>query len=694
MSNEHEADVIQGSIAGRFEQLQQIGEGGMGRVYRAFDNAMHRAVALKMLRSGVPNTPEVQRFAQEAKVLSSVQHPNIVQVYAVGVEQEPYIVMELVDGESVASLLQRKGTLTLQRTAELVIQIANALDYLHAHGIVHRDLKPTNVMLRPDGSACLLDFGIAKIAGDGLRMTQTGEVIGSPFYISPEQCQGKMTTASSDVYALACMAFEMLTGKPPFGGDTVFDTIRMHLEEDPPKLQDERLNEVFAKACAKAPEQRFASAGEFAQALRQQCGRSVSMLAAEESRSKKPHRKLTNSGRRISVLVLCSLGIIVGVLAAIAWIQRPHDPSATTEHMQGEQTFSAQKTRAYDLLSTGANPSDVIPVLEAALDFGQREKVNREELIAPTITLCQLRRSIAQPGRTDVERLQDAMLTARRTDRYSDLTELTFLLAETLQILEPASAATNQAFRNGLALVESTANPAEAAYFLTCAIERTAEQKGARSAELLALCDKAMPVMRWADKDGTLDRLVLIRFFEVIRKMPDPLPESIRDKSKELIHGRMRRHPEHCVDEHTLTAQIIARSSRREAANYLRAQIDDPKKKLSAIDGAALMHQLIWRYHDQLGEGEALAMAEKACKLIEHEPHATARLVAARVYADELAAVPGRADDARAAFQLASDMAKKGYEKSQSELERLDIKAVHDGIVEDAKRAGVPVKMN
>lgn len=659
----------------------------MGRVYRAFDKAMHRAVALKMLRSGVANTPEVRRFAQEAKVLSSVRHANIVQVYAIGFEQEPYIVMELVDGESVAALLEREGTLTLEHTAELVVQIANALDYLHTQGIVHRDLKPTNVMLRPDGSACLLDFGIAKIAGDGLRMTQTGEVIGSPFYISPEQCRGKMATAASDVYALACMAFEMLTGKRPFEGDTVFDTIQMHMEAVVPKLQDERLNAVFAKGAAKDPQQRFASAGEFAQALSQQCGRNLSILAPEESRSKKrEHRKLMNSGRRGAVLVLCSVGIVVGVLVGVAWIQRPHEPPATKQQVQGEQTFRAQMKRAYELISARANPSDVIPVLEAALDCGQREQVNREELIAPTITLCQLRRLLGQAATTDVERLQDAMQTARRTDRHADVSELSFLLAEMMQILEPASVGTDQAFRSGLAGLESTGSPAEAAYFLTCAIEWMAERKGAQPAELQALCDRAMPIMRWADRDGTLDRLTLIRFFEVIRKLPDPLPESIRDNSIRLIHGRMRRHPEHCVDEYGFTAQIMARSDRRMATKYLRRQIDGSNTKLDAIDRAALMHQLIWRYHDQLGEGEALAMAEKAYKLIEHDPHLTAPIVAAKVYADELAATRGRASDALAMYQLAGEMAKKAYGKSQSELLRMDIKKMQDGLAEESKR--------
>ena len=204
----------------RFLIQHELGQGAMGIVYRAHDRILDRDVALKQLSSHFNKDKDViSRFKQEAKALARLSHPNIVQVYDFFQEGgQGFIAMELVEGEDLADYLHDKGVLPISETVQLVTQMAEALSYAHKHGVVHRDFKPANVILSMEGAAKITDFGLAKIAQSSIH-TQLGSLLGSPAYMSPEQAQGKVANAYSDIYALGVSLYGMLSGRLPFTGD-------------------------------------------------------------------------------------------------------------------------------------------------------------------------------------------------------------------------------------------------------------------------------------------------------------------------------------------------------------------------------------------------------------------------------------------------------------------------------------------
>src|SRR6266849_1470909 len=263
-----------GQRLGQYEIIALLGQGGMATVYRARQVSVNRDVAIKVIRPDLAQTSEfLQRFRREAQMGASLSHPYIVKVFDFGeTDDSVYLVMELLKGGSLAELLA-KERLPLATTTRLIEQIASALDYAHHLGIIHRDLKPQNVILDDQGNALLTDFGIAKIVNESSVLTKTGAAMGTPSYMAPEQWQGQALDARTDEYALAIMAFEMLSGALPFQADTPFGFMYMHIHEAPASLRmlradlPPRLEAVISKALAKSPDQRYSSAGEFAKAL-------------------------------------------------------------------------------------------------------------------------------------------------------------------------------------------------------------------------------------------------------------------------------------------------------------------------------------------------------------------------------------------------------------------------------------------
>jgi len=265
----------------RYEITAKLGQGGMGRVFRAHDKILARDVAIKLLNRELKDDVFVLRFQQEARAASQLNHPNILCVLDFGLisASQPYMVMEWVNGENLDERLDNKNNpLTVADKIEILMQITRGLQHAHRNGIVHRDIKPSNVMLTESEQgrkALILDFGIAKIEdprADGM-LTVTGQIIGSPRYISPEQARGEPLDGRSDIYSLGCVMFEMLTGKPPFQGDSALATISMHMEEPAPKLREalpgssELLESIICKAMEKHAERRFRSMEEFHDAL-------------------------------------------------------------------------------------------------------------------------------------------------------------------------------------------------------------------------------------------------------------------------------------------------------------------------------------------------------------------------------------------------------------------------------------------
>jgi serine/threonine-protein kinase len=265
------------TLGDRYVLSEHIAAGGMGDVWAAEDTVLERAVAVKVLRAEHAVDPEfVQRFRNEAKHAAALTDPRITAVYDYGEALDngatvAYLVMELVPGESLSALLAREGTLPVDRAMSIVADTADALQAAHDAGVVHRDVKPGNILVRPDGGVSITDFGIARATNEPGHLTKTGLVLGTAFYLPPEQAAGQPVTPASDLYALGVVAYECLSGTRPFGGDNPVHVAVAHLRDDPPPLPEEipePVRRFVMSLLAKDPLARPASAADVATAAR------------------------------------------------------------------------------------------------------------------------------------------------------------------------------------------------------------------------------------------------------------------------------------------------------------------------------------------------------------------------------------------------------------------------------------------
>lgn len=268
-------------FGGRYAVIERVGTGGMAEVYRARDDLLGREVAIKVLHDRYSRDRAfVERFRREAQAAANLSHPNIVALYDYGADEDTYyIVMEFIEGRSLSEIITAEGALLPERAADIASDVAKALDRAHANGLVHRDVKPGNIMITSSGQTKVTDFGIARaLSGDGEQtMTQTGMVIGTAAYLSPEQAQGNTIDGRSDVYSLGIVLYEMLTGKPPFSGDTPLAIAYKHVREnpEPPSTMNadvpSGLDAITMKALAKNPDNRYSSATEMQEDLQRFC---------------------------------------------------------------------------------------------------------------------------------------------------------------------------------------------------------------------------------------------------------------------------------------------------------------------------------------------------------------------------------------------------------------------------------------
>ncbi len=270
-------NVLGTIIDGKYKIIEVIGSGGMSEVFKAVHVATKRHVALKLLRPKYMTNPEsVSRFQLEAKAASRLDHKNIVHVYEFGITEQGqhYLAMEYVSGKSLSTLVKESGRLAIARTWQILLQTCDALTQAHDNGVIHRDLKPSNIMILADDTIKIVDFGIAKVLSKDdtapIALTQTGDIFGSPPYMSPEQGLGREIDPRSDLYSLGCVMYECLTGLPPFTGETALETLIKHQTEAPISLEaacfgadfPPEIEKIVAKLLEKLPKKRYQTAGE------------------------------------------------------------------------------------------------------------------------------------------------------------------------------------------------------------------------------------------------------------------------------------------------------------------------------------------------------------------------------------------------------------------------------------------------
>jgi serine/threonine-protein kinase len=326
----------------RYELNHLIARGGMAEVYRAHDRLLDRPVAVKVLFPELSvDRSFVERFRREAQAAANLSHPNIVPVFDWGEDGGTYfIVMEFIDGRPLSSILKTAGTLSAERTADVGAHVAAALGYAHKHGVIHRDVKPGNVLITDEGQVKVTDFGIARAINTEESLTQTGAVMGTATYFSPEQAEGIGVDARSDLYSLGVVLFEMVTGRPPFLGDTPVAVASKHVRDHPPAPRElnpsipPTFEAIILKAMAKDPAHRYGTAEELrADLLRFNEGRSV--LAMDDATAMLAVAGTTQAvqsvgGRDVTQLVAATDG--------------------TDEEAAGDEEDGSNRTRTYAII--------------------------------------------------------------------------------------------------------------------------------------------------------------------------------------------------------------------------------------------------------------------------------------------------------------------------------------------------------
>ncbi|WBO61754.1 protein kinase domain-containing protein [Streptomyces camelliae] len=296
-------------LSGRYELVEKLGQGGMGTVHRGVDRQLRRTVAVKLLSSQLAHDPQSRaRFRREAHAAAALNHPAVATIHDVGEEPHPdgprpYLVMEYVQGATLAEAL-RGGPLPVAEAINAACAVLDALQHSHERGIVHRDIKPSNIMLTGPDTVKVLDFGIAKAFTEtATRITGSGAAIGTPAYLSPEQINGAEIDHRADLYAMGCLLHELLTGRPPFRGESPFAVMHQHLFAEPEPVSRLRpqippaVEAVILRALGKDPEERFADAGQMRAALAE----ALTQAAMPTAQATTPGLSATRSGNRTTL---------------------------------------------------------------------------------------------------------------------------------------------------------------------------------------------------------------------------------------------------------------------------------------------------------------------------------------------------------------------------------------------------------
>lgn len=308
---------------GRYQLLEKLGEGGMGTVYKAQDVELGRTVALKVIRGeGIVNQQHAMRFFQEVKATARLHHPNIVAIYEFGEYPQHYFTMEYVAGKTLASVV-REGILKSPKAGEILKSVCRAIDCAHAAKIIHRDLKPGNIMIDDTGNVKVMDFGLAKFLESETGLSRSGDIMGTPVYMAPEQAQGKDVDERSDVYALGAVGYEMLTGRPLFSGDTLFKILQQVSHQEPVRPRainadvHADMETIVLKCLEKNAAKRYQSAREVAEELERYLGNRP--ILAKPPTTLARVGKWVRRNRELSVAIAAVFLAVIAVFTYVAF---------------------------------------------------------------------------------------------------------------------------------------------------------------------------------------------------------------------------------------------------------------------------------------------------------------------------------------------------------------------------------------
>lgn len=358
-----EEELVRATLSGRYEIIRRLGSGGMATVYLAREIALNREVAVKVLpRALLRDEDFITRFRQEAQVAANLEHPHIVRIHQIGEETELcYFVMSHIPGGSIGDEIKKRGTIDIDDIVQWGSDACSALAYAHEHGVIHRDLKPDNIMLDKSRRAVVMDFGIAR-AAIGTRLTQTGAVIGTPQYMSPEQAQGKELDGRSDIYSFGMVLYQMATGTLPFQSTDAVSLMYMHVHQLPeaPDLRNAKvppwLRDIILKCLAKRPEDRYSSADELGRALAERIKPKIAKTALMPEQA---------AGRKRPAFIAGAVFLVLlGIAGTYYWFDiRPRQVSIPSVEAPG-----------------AGEPSAAGEVVDADdLAFQQAEMVNTEQ---------------------------------------------------------------------------------------------------------------------------------------------------------------------------------------------------------------------------------------------------------------------------------------------------------------------------
>lgn len=395
-------------LIGRYRVLAVLGRGGMGVVYGVQEIASGREFALKTINKRLLSDFAVRRFQQEARACFAVNHPNIVNVSDFGVleDETPFLVMEVIKGETLSARLKRLGPMSPSEAVPMFIQVCLGLAHAHENGIIHRDIKPSNIMLLgkgpvgSEGSIKILDFGVAKVTqqdtGEIQALTKTGEIFGSPLYMSPEQCAGGKIDARADVYSLGCVLFETLTGTTPFVGENSFVTMMMHQSDRIPTLKEASLGEEFSEELervaalmlAKRPEDRYQNLAKAANDLaRINRGEALSVGSSSSSQRQvkndsSPTVSIHLTRGQLAIVVVGVAGISAFLATAAGYFFHSEQSTPVQSQTQQHQPVRNKVTKSEGLDSM----KDLISAVSKRTDrFKSPEEIKKMLRKSPTL---------------------------------------------------------------------------------------------------------------------------------------------------------------------------------------------------------------------------------------------------------------------------------------------------------------------